>query len=81
MQNFSMSMLWFWIAYVCVTVIGILHTVFNIYVLHMKPMDSKGMGEALLSGLLRAGICIGFDVYCAVRQKTRNIAMNSQRIE
>ena len=23
MQNFGMSMLWFWIAYVCVTVIGI----------------------------------------------------------
>lgn len=45
MQNFGMSMLWFWIAYVCVTVIGILHTVFNIYVLHMKPMDSQGMGE------------------------------------
>ena len=45
MQNFGMSMLWFWIAYVCVTVIGILHTVFNIYVLHMKPMDSRGMGE------------------------------------
>ena len=44
MQNFGMSMLWFWIAYVCVTVIGILHTVFNIYVLRMKPMDSKGMG-------------------------------------
>lgn len=53
----------------------------NIYVLLMKPMDSKGMGEALLSGLLRAGICIVFDVYYAVRQKTRNIAMNSQRIE
>ena len=44
MQNFGMSMLWFWLAYVCVTGIGILHTVFNIYVLHMKPMDSKGMG-------------------------------------
>ena len=45
MQNFDMSMLWFWLAYVCVTGIGILHTVFNIYVLHMKPMDSNGMGE------------------------------------
>ena len=98
MQNFGMSMLWFWIAYVCVTVIGILHTVFNIYVLHMKPMDSQGMGEgyektkpwhplyniilfsvfgylymngltaptmgeALLTGLLWAGICIVFDVF------------------
>ena len=63
MQNFGMSMLWFWLAYVCVTEIGILHTVFNIYVLHMKPMDSKGMGEALLTGLLWAGICIVFDVF------------------
>ena len=45
MQNFGMSMLWFWLAYVCVTGIGILHTIFNIYVLHMKPMDSKGMDE------------------------------------
>ena len=44
MQNFGMSMLWFWLAYVCVTGIGILNTVFNIYVLRMKPMDSKGMG-------------------------------------
>ena len=40
-----MSMLYFWISYAIVTVIGILHTVFNIYVLHMKPMDSESMGE------------------------------------
>ena len=46
MQNFGLSMLWFWICYVIVTIVGILHTVFNIYVLHMKPMDEKGMGEA-----------------------------------
>ena len=32
--------------YVIVTAIGILHTVFNIYVLKMKPMDKDGMGEA-----------------------------------
>ena len=38
-------MLWFWISYIIVTVIGILHTIFNIYVLHMKPMDSESMGE------------------------------------
>ena len=38
-------MLWFWTAYLLVTVVGILHTVFNIYVLHMKPMDEEGMGE------------------------------------
>lgn len=45
MQNFGMSMLWFWICYVLVTLVGILHTIFNIYVLHMKPMDAHGMGE------------------------------------
>ena len=45
MQNFGMSMLWFWECYVMVTLVGILHTVFNIYVLHMKPMDDKSMGE------------------------------------
>ena len=45
MENFATSMLWFWVAYIIVTVIGILHTVFNIYVLHMKPMDKDGMGE------------------------------------
>lgn len=39
-------MLCYWIAYVIVTLIGILHTIFNIYVLHMKSMkESKGMGE------------------------------------
>ncbi len=45
MQNFGASMLWFWIAYFTVTVIGILHTVFNIYVLKMSPMGEQGMGE------------------------------------
>lgn len=45
MQNFGRSMLMFWICYVLVTLVGILHTVFNIYVLHMKPMDAQGMGE------------------------------------
>lgn len=45
MQNFGMSMLWFWICYILVTIVGILHTVFNIYVLHMKLMDDKSMGE------------------------------------
>lgn len=40
-------MLWYWAAYFIVTGIGILHTVFNIIVLHMKSMkDSPGMGEA-----------------------------------
>ena len=46
MQNFGLSMLWFWVAYIIVTLIGIFHTVFNIVVLHMKSMkDSPGMGE------------------------------------
>ena len=45
MKSIGMSMLWFWVAYAAVTIIGIAHTVFNIYVLHMKPMDEKSMGE------------------------------------
>ncbi|WP_040950526.1 hypothetical protein [Gorillibacterium massiliense] len=45
MQDFAMSMIWFWICYFLVTIIGVLHTVFNIYVLKMSPMDEKGMGE------------------------------------
>ncbi len=45
MQNIGKSMIWFWLAYVLVTIVGIIHTVFNIYVLHMKPMDDKSMGE------------------------------------
>lgn len=45
MENFGMSMLWFWSSYCIVTVVGIIHTVFNIYVLKMKPMDKNGMGE------------------------------------
>lgn len=46
MQNFGMSMLWFWVSYIVVTLIGIGHTIFNIVVLHMKSMaDSPGMGE------------------------------------
>lgn len=45
MQDFGRSMLMFWICYLLVTLVGIGHTVFNIYVLHMKPMDEHGMGE------------------------------------
>lgn len=46
MKNFGYSMLWFWIAYIIVTNIGVLHTIFNIKVLHMKSMkESLGMGE------------------------------------
>lgn len=39
-------MLCFWICYALVTAVGILHTVFNIYVLYLKPMDDRSMGEA-----------------------------------
>lgn len=46
MERFGYSMLWFWLAYIIVTDIGVLHTIFNIKVLHMKSMkDSPGMGE------------------------------------
>ncbi len=39
-------MLWLFIAYTLVTWVGILHTIFNIKVLHMKSMkESPGMGE------------------------------------
>ena len=45
MQNLGRSMLMFWICYILVTLVGIGHTVFNIYVLHMKPMDEHSMVE------------------------------------
>lgn len=45
MREFGWSMLWFWSAYIAVTLVGIGHTIFNIYVLKMKPMDEKSMGE------------------------------------
>ncbi len=45
MQHFGFSMLWFWVAYIIVTLIGVLHTIFNIYVLHMRPMDKDSTGE------------------------------------
>ena len=46
LPNFGISMLCYWSAYAIVTLIGMLHTIFNITVLHMKSMkDSPGMGE------------------------------------
>ena len=46
MNNFVFSMILYWIEYFIVTSIGILHTIFNIVVLHMKSMkNSPGMGE------------------------------------
>ena len=46
MQNILLSVLFFYLSYVVVTLIGVLHTIFNIKVLHMKSMkESEGMGE------------------------------------
>ena len=45
MQSFGLSMLWFWIGYILVTCVGIVHTIINIYIFGMKPMDENGMGE------------------------------------
>jgi len=45
MQQFGMSMVWFWTCYLLVTLVGIGHTIFNIYVRHMSPMDEHSMGE------------------------------------
>lgn len=46
MQDFGMSMLWFWVAYFVVTIIGIMHTIFNIVVLKYSSMkEGPGMGE------------------------------------
>ncbi|MDO5311626.1 MAG: hypothetical protein Q4E94_06930 [Clostridia bacterium] len=45
MQDIGKSMLWFWTGYILVTVIGIIHTIFNIYVMKMSAMDENSMGE------------------------------------
>ena len=46
MENTAYLFLWYFAAYVLVTLTGVLHTAFNITVLHMKSMmDSPGMGE------------------------------------
>lgn len=45
-ENVTSLILCYVAAYVIVTMIGMLHTIFNITVLHMKSMkDSEGMGE------------------------------------
>ena len=46
MPNLNISFICFWACYFLVTLVGICHTIFNIYVLHLKPMNDKGMGEA-----------------------------------
>lgn len=45
MQELGWLVLWFFIAYILVGSIGIVHTIFNIYALYMKPMDREGLGE------------------------------------
>lgn len=46
MENLPLLCVYYLAAYGIVTAIGILHTLFNIIVLHMKSMkDSPGMGE------------------------------------
>ena len=46
MENVTSLFLWYAAAYAVVTVTGVLHTIFNISVLHMKSMkESEGMGE------------------------------------
>ena len=46
MERLGPSLLWYALAYTVVTCIGILHTVYNIYVLHMSSMaEGPGMGE------------------------------------
>ena len=47
MGNFWLTILFYFIAYIVVTLIGVGHTIFNIKVRHFKSMkDSPGMGEA-----------------------------------
>lgn len=47
MKELGLSLLYYFAAYFIATLIGVLHTIFNIYVLHYKSMkNSPGMGEA-----------------------------------
>ena len=64
MQNFGMSILWFWTSYFIVTLIGVGHTFFNIAVLHMKSIkDGPSMLDALMTGMIWTIICIVFDAF------------------
>ena len=45
-RDFGMSMLWSWISYTVVTMVGIGHTIFNVAVLGMGSMaQGPGLGE------------------------------------
>ena len=49
MQHFGMSMLWFWVCYIIVTLVGMLHTMFNIFVL--PEYQGKGVGRKIIETL------------------------------
>lgn len=45
-KDLGRSMLWYWISYFVVTMIGVGHTIFNVAVLHMGSMaQGPGLGE------------------------------------
>lgn len=45
-RQFGRSMLWYWISYYVVTMIGVAHTFFNVLVLYMGSMaQGPGLGE------------------------------------
>ena len=45
-KEFGLSMLWYWVSYITVTMVGIAHTIFNVAVLHMGSMaQGPGLGE------------------------------------
>ena len=41
MQRFGMSMLWFWVCYIAVTCVGILHCVFKVVIPHPWSLSFK----------------------------------------
>lgn len=46
MDNFGSSMMWYWLAYIAATLVGFLHTTFNVVVLKMSVRDENGEGDA-----------------------------------
>lgn len=45
-KDIGMSLLWYWICYTAVTSVGIVHTIFNVLVLHMGSMaEGPGLGQ------------------------------------
>lgn len=66
MQDFGMSMLWFWVCYAIVTCVGILHTIFNIYVLKMKPMTKTVWAKVMRKQNLGIPCITSFCSLCSV---------------